>query len=330
MQMHMEQTLAEQLPKLEKQNKQQSLQAAMVATDISSGEVRALVGDKNAGYAGFNRALHAKRPIGSLIKPAIYLAALERYQQYNFATLLNNEPIVLASENGKEWRPKNYSGKYSDKVSLLDALVRSLNVPTVNLGMQLGLENVANIFHLLGYPDDIVTRPSMLLGSLSLSPFAVNQFYLPIAKQGFQGESHAINRIVSAQGVTLWKFEQPKEQLFSTQGVYLLDHALSKVTKTGTAKSLTWRLNGAELAGKTGTTNEQRDSWFVGYDNESLITTWLGRDDNKATQLTGSSGALVLFYDFMKKNCVNKKVREVTENISMTKFESSSGNAVSV
>jgi penicillin-binding protein 1B len=325
-----EQSITEKIIDLEKLNKAQPLQVAMIVTDIESGEVRALVGDRKAGYAGFNRALHAKRPIGSLIKPAIYLAALERYQQYNFATVLTDKPIVLSNDSGKEWRPKNYNGKFEGKVSLLDGLVRSLNVPTVNLGMQLGLKKVANIVHVLGYPKDIVTRPSMLLGSLNLSPFEVNQLYLPIANQGFKNNSHAINRIISAQGVTLWQFEPQEEQLFSTQGIYLLDYALSQVTKVGTAKSLTWRLSGAELAGKTGTTNEQRDSWFVGYDNKNLVTTWLGRDDNKPTNLTGSSGALVLFAQFMKKNGVINKSRLMPENIALTKFEVSSGIAVSV
>lgn len=329
-QMNAEQTIAKKMPDLVKLNKGKSLQLAMVVTDIKSGEVKALVGDEKSGYAGFNRALDAKRPIGSLIKPAIYLAALERYQQYNFATLLKDEPIVLVSDGGKEWRPKNYNGKFEGKVSLFDALVRSLNVPTVNLGMALGLENVANIFHVLGYPDDIVTRPSILLGSLSLSPFEINQLYLPIANQGFKSNSHAIDRIVSAKGVTLWQFESQEEQLFSTQGMYLLDHALSQVTKEGTAKSLTWRLNGAEVAGKTGTTNEQRDSWFVGYDNEKLVTTWLGRDDNKPTHLTGSSGALVLFAEFMRKNGVINKARLMPENVVLTDFESTSGIAVNV
>ena len=329
-QINAEQTIKEKITDLEKLNQGQTLQAAIIVTDIQSGEVRAVVGDKKPGYAGFNRALHAKRPIGSLIKPAIYLAALERYQQYNFATLLNDEPIALTSENGIEWRPKNYNGKYEGKVSLLNALVRSLNVPTVNLGMQLGLENVANVIHLLGYPEDIITRPSMLLGSLNLSPFEVSQLYLPIANQGYKNNSHAINRIVSAQGETLWQFEQKTEQLFSEQGIYLIDYALSKVTKTGTARSLTWRLKSAEVAGKTGTTNDQRDSWFVGYDNKTLVTTWLGRDDNKATKLTGSSGALVLFSHFMKKNGVVNKNRQVPENIKATNFEASSGNAVSV
>jgi penicillin-binding protein 1B len=325
-----EQSIQDKITDLEKLNKAQPLQVSMIVTDIYSGEVRALVGDKKTGYAGFNRALHAKRPIGSLIKPAIYLAALERYQQYNFATILKDEPIVLLSESGQEWRPKNYNGKFEGKVSLLDGLVRSLNVPTVNLGMQLGLDNVANIFHVLGYPNDIVTRPSMLLGSLNLSPFEVNQLFLPIANQGYKNTSHAINHIVSAQGETLWQFKLQEEQLFSSQGIYLLDHALSQVTKRGTAKSLTWRLNGVELAGKTGTTNEQRDSWFVGYDNQNLVTTWLGRDDNKATELTGSSGALVLFAQFMNKHGVINKVRKMPDNISMTNFESGSGNAVSV
>jgi len=153
---------------------------------------------------------------------------------------------------------------------------------------------------------------------------------LPIANQGFKNDSHAIKRITSAQGETLWQFEPVDEQLFSTQGMYLLDHALSKVTKEGTAKSLTWRLNDADVAGKTGTTNDQRDSWFVGYDNENLVTTWLGRDDNKATNLTGSSGALVLFAQFMNKNGVVNKTRLMPEDIALTQFESTSGIAVSV
>jgi penicillin-binding protein 1B len=327
-QMALEQTLYEQMPELEKANGKENLEAAMLVTDIESSEVKAMAGGKAKGYAGFNRALHAKRPIGSLIKPAIYLAALERFQQYNLATVLADEPIALVSDNGTKWQPKNYNGKFNGQVNLIDGLVKSLNVPTVNLGMAIGLGNVADVIHLLGFPDDIVTRPSMLLGSLNMSPYEVNQFYLPLAKQGVLTKSHAIDKVVSGQGETLWQFEEKPEHVFSEQGMYLLDYGLSQVTKSGTARSLTWRLKGAELAGKTGTTNEQRDSWFVGYDNQHLVTTWLGRDDNQPTQLTGSSGALVLFADYMKRVGVENKQRTMPENIMMTAFERSSGNAI--
>jgi len=335
----LEQTVAEQLSSLEQKYKQKDLQTAMIVTDINSAEIRAIVGDRKAGYAGFNRAVNAKRPIGSLIKPAIYLAALERYEQFNFATLLADEPITLTngvntsnnteSEKEKAWQPKNYDGKYRHQVPLIDGLVNSLNIPTVNLGMALGLDNVAKAIHLLGFDEDITMRPSMLLGALNMSPLQINQLYLSFAKQGYSEKAHAINIIDSNKGETLWQFEAKTEQIISTNAAYLMDYALTQVAKTGTAKSLTWRLKNNSVAGKTGTSNDLRDSWFIGYDNKHLITTWLGKDDNKPTGLTGSSGALVLFSDFIKKQGVVNKVDNKPDAIAMTLFEKKTGHAVS-
>ena len=323
-----EKVISEQIATLEKNNKGRSLEVAMVVSENSTGAVSAIVGGKDTRYAGFNRALNAVRPIGSLIKPAIYLAALENYEEYNFATVLKDEPITLTSDTGKEWKPKNYSGKYSGKVSLIDALVKSLNVPTVNLGMELGLEKVTNVIHTLGYPNDVLARPSMLLGAINMSPWQVNQVYNSIANNGRYTEAHTIKQIFSNDGVTLYKKEQLVEQRLSENGAYLIDFALSEVTKTGTAKSLTWRLKNKQVAGKTGTTNDQRDSWFVGYDKSQLVTTWIGRDDNQATELTGSSGALVLFAKYMNESGVENKTEKMPSSIVMTKFEASTGNAV--
>lgn len=322
----LEKTVEERLPKLDSTNE---LQVAMVVSDIKSGEIKAIVGGKKSGYAGFNRAINANRPIGSLVKPAIYLAALERYENYTLATVLEDKPITLTSDNGDKWSPKNYDGKYREQVSLIDGLVQSLNIPTVNLGMEIGLENIADTFHVLGFEKDITLRPSILLGSINMSPVDVNKFYLPIASQGFSKQGHTITRIVSSQDETLWQFEAVDVQLFSSQASYLLDYALSQVTKQGTAKSLTWRIKNQNILGKTGTTNDQRDSWFVGYDNKHLVTSWVGRDDNKPTTLTGSSGALVLFADFMNKQGVYSKERNPPENIDFVTFEKKTGNAVS-
>lgn len=324
-----EQSVEEQLEKLAGAKQESELQAAMVVTDIVSGEIRALVGGKKRGYAGFNRAMHAKRPIGSLVKPAVYLAAMERYEAYNFATLLEDKAITLSSDAGHEWRPKNYDGQFRGQVNLIDALIYSLNVPTVNLGMQLGLENVAAAIHLLGYAQDITMRPSMLLGAINMSPMEVNQVYIPIAAQGKFHRSHAVNRIVSAKGETLWQYAEQAEQRISEQAAYLLDYALTRVTRVGTAKSLSWRLEDKVLAGKTGTSNDQRDSWFVGYDGMQLVTTWVGRDDNKATELTGSSGALPVFASYMKRFGVVNKQYQVPAGIAMVDFEKASGHAVS-
>jgi len=326
-QLLLEQTVKEQLPKLDQDNGKNQLQAAMVVTEIDSGEIQAIVGDKESGYAGFNRALNAKRPIGSLIKPAIYLAALERHEQFNLATILEDKKLTVTTA-GEKWQPKNYDGKFRGQVSFIDGLVKSLNVPTVNLGMTLGLNNIADAIFVLGYQQDLIMRPSILLGALNMSPFEVNQFYLPIANSGFAQQAHSVNQIISEQGDTLWSWHEVNNQLFSSQASYLIEYALNDVTTRGTAKSLSWRLKGAQLAGKTGTTNDQRDSWFVGYDNRHLVTTWLGRDDNKPTKHTGSSGALVLFSQYMKKQGVDNLAISVPEGIAIVPFETKTGNAI--
>ena len=321
----LEQTINERLPKIDTSGE---LQAAMVVTDIDTGEIKAIVGGKKSGYAGFNRAINANRPVGSLVKPAIYLAALERYEQYTLASVLEDKAITLTSDDETDWSPKNYDGKFREQVNLIDALVESLNVPTVNLGMEIGLTNIADTFHVLGFDKDIILRPSILLGSINMSPVEVNQFYLPLASKGYSKKGHSIDRIISSEDETLWQFEAINEQLFSSHASYLLDFALSKVTKRGTAKSLTWRLKNKEVLGKTGTTNDQRDSWFVGYDNEHLVTSWIGRDDNKPTKLTGSSGALVLFADFMNRQGIVNKQLIQPESVDFVSFEIKTGSPV--
>jgi penicillin-binding protein 1B len=294
-----EKAIAKRLPELEK-NSAIELQVAMVITDTQSAQVKAIIGDKRSGYAGFNRAINARRPVGSLLKPFVYLLALERYQQYQLGTMLEDKPLSIEVEAEDVWQPKNYDGKYRKQASIYDSLSNSLNVPTVNLGLELGLEPLANTLHLAGYDEDIVLHPSLLLGSIGMSAFEVNQLYIPIVNKGLQQRLSLISKVVSGQGETYWQETADELPIFSNHSVYLLNYALRGATTTGTAKSLTWRLPNKIVAGKTGTTNDQRDSWFSGFDEDILITTWLGNDENKPTRLTGSSGALVLFSDVMK------------------------------
>lgn len=324
----LEQTVSTKLPELEQQHHTAKLEAAMIVSDVASGEIRAIVADRNASFAGFNRALDAKRPIGSLVKPAIYLAALERYQQYNLATPIQDNALTLKNESGEVWQPKNYDGKYRGQVNLLTALVKSLNVPTVNLGLELGLDKIADVLYSLGYQQDLTLRPSLLLGAINMSPLEISQLYTAIANHGNYHQQHAVVALYANNGDLLWQKIPQVEQRLSDSGSYLLDYALRKVTKQGTAKSLTWRLPNHQLAGKTGTTNKLRDSWFVGFDAKHLVTTWVGRDDNQPTKLTGSSGALVLFADFMRKQGVVDAPFIIPEGVVMQAFEQKSGNAV--
>jgi len=285
------------IKKVQKKN-QQDLQGAMVVIDRKYAEVRALVSGKDVKFSGFNRALDASRPIGSLVKPAVYLTALEN--GYSLTDPLNDKEIVLKNNTGQRWKPKNYDRKFRGQVSLEQALVSSLNVPTVNLGMKIGLHKVIDSLHEMGVKEKIPAYPSLVLGSVSLSPFQVAQMYQPIGMNGIYKPLTMIRSIVSSEGIPLYQRSSSARRIFSAAAVEQLSIALHKVTTEGTARSLRWRNPGQYFSGKTGTTNNLNDSWFVGYDSNEVVSTWVGKDNNKSAELTGSSGALVLFSGYMK------------------------------
>lgn len=280
-------------------NNHLSLQGAMVVSDRKNAELLAIVSGRDVMFSGFNRALDAKRPIGSLVKPAVYLTALEA--GHHLDERINDREIVLKNSTGQRWKPKNYDRKFRGQVSLEEALYKSLNVPTVNLGMQVGLSNVINSLHKLGIQEKIKAYPSLVLGSVSLSPFQVAQMYQPITMQGSYQQLQVIRAIASKEGEFLYQRKIQKQQRFSKSSVKKLTDTLQKVTTEGTARSLRWRNPKQHFAGKTGTTNDLKDSWFVGFDSQQVVTTWVGRDDNKSAKLTGSSGALVLFSTYMQQ-----------------------------
>jgi len=302
-QKHAEMAIQNGINKVQKKN-HNDLQGAMVVIDRKYAEVRALVSGKDVKFSGFNRALDASRPIGSLVKPAVYLTALDN--GYHLSDKLNDRSIVLKNSTGQRWRPKNYDRKFRGEVTLEKALVSSLNVPTVNLGMKIGLDNVIESLYKMGVEEKIPAYPSLVLGSVSLSPFQVAQMYQPIGMSGVYKPLTMIRTIVSSEGIPLYQRSASARRIFSSEAVGELSTALHKVTTEGTARSLRWRNPGQYFYGKTGTTNNLNDSWFVGFDQDEVVTTWVGKDNNKSAELTGSSGALVLFSGYMKEK-IGKK-----------------------
>jgi len=235
------------------------LQGAMVITDREHAEVRALVSGRDVKFSGFNRALDAVRPIGSLVKPAVYLTALEAGYEPDY--VLSDKPIVLKNSTGQRWQPKNYDRKFRGEVSLTYALTHSLNVPTVNLGMKVGLNNVINSLYKMGVHEDIKAYPSLVLGSLSLSPFQVAQMYQPITMGGVYETISIIRGIANKEGELLYERNERTKQIFSTDSINNLTAILHKVTTEGTSRSLSWRNPNQYFSGKTGTTNNLNDSW---------------------------------------------------------------------
>ncbi|PKM04471.1 MAG: penicillin-binding protein 1B [Gammaproteobacteria bacterium HGW-Gammaproteobacteria-6] len=277
-----------------------SLEGAMVVTSAQNGEVLALVGGSNPRFSGFNRALDASRPIGSLIKPAIYLTALEQPQRYSLMTLLEDAPITLEAEPGKTWTPQNYDRESHGWVPLHQALSRSYNQAAVRLGVDLGVPNVLKTVERMGVNHDWRPFPSMLLGSGSMTPMQVTEMYQTMASGGFNTPLRAIRNVLTAQGEPLRRYDFELQQRFDTASIYLIQDAMSRVMTEGTGRSAYNRIPGnVRLAGKTGTTNDLRDSWFAGYSDDLLAVSWLGRDDNGSTRLTGSSGALQVWTAFM-------------------------------
>ena len=281
-------------------DKEGGLESASVVTRFDSGEVAALVGGRKVRYAGFNRALDARRPAGSLLKPAVYLAALENPDRYTLATPLLDTPVKIKAAQDKFWEPRNFDRQAHGEVLLHRALASSYNLATARLGMDLGLDSVVDMLNRLGIERRVPRVPALTLGAGEYSPMDMAAMYQTIAAGGFRMPLRSIRDIVDARGQSLKRYPLEYDRTVSLQAMHLLHYAMRSVMREGTGRgAYRYLANDFEVAGKTGTTNDGRDSWFAGFSGDLLAVTWIGRDDNGGTGLTGSSGALRLWSHFM-------------------------------
>ncbi|MBB5188697.1 MULTISPECIES: penicillin-binding protein 1B [Zhongshania] len=280
--------------------RQKDLEVAMVVTKVNSGDVVAVIGGKRPKYAGFNRALDALRPIGSLAKPAVYLAALNQPNQYSLLTKVSDEPVSISNANGSQWRPSNYDRKSHGEVPLHTALAHSYNIATARLGMQVGLDKVMAMFQRLGVQRPLLEVPSMLLGSAELAPIEVAAMYQTLAADGRYTPLRTIYAITDNKGELLARYPQKPKQVVSSAAVHLLQYAMLETVREGTGKGVYQVLpKDYRVAGKTGTSNDTRDSWFAGFAGDYMAVVWMGLDNNTSTGLTGASGALMVWRQFM-------------------------------
>ncbi len=292
---------------LQLKTKNPYLEGAMIVADYRVGEIRAVVGGLQTQYAGFNRALMAKRQIGSLVKPSIYLTALSNPEQFRLNTPINNQPITINVKGSPPWQPRNYDKKYSGSVMLMDALARSLNIPTVNIGMKVGLSKVIDTQKAMGWDNvEIPKVPAMLLGAYTISPYDVTKLYQTIANQGGRIELTTVDTIADRQGNIIYQHDKTAKQVVPQEAAFQTLFAMQQTVERGTARSLQNDYADLRLAGKTGTTNDARDTWFVGIDGKNISTVWLGRDDNGETKLTGASGALQIYKDYLSHTYIDK------------------------
>ena len=270
------------------------LQGAVLVARADSGDVLAVVGDRRARARGFNRALDAKRPIGSLIKPAVYLTALER--GYSIASPVEDSPVEVRLDDGRRWAPRNHDGEHLGTMPLYRALALSRNAATARLGLSLGVPRVAAVLERLGLAGPLPSSPSLLLGSIDLSPFQVAQVYQALANEGLRSPLRAIHEVTGPEGRPLARYGFSVEPVADPSAVYVLRAALEAVLEEGTGRGMRERLPAAlHAAGKTGTTNGGRDSWFAGFAGGYVAVVWVGFDDNRAAGLSGSRQALGVF-----------------------------------
>ncbi|WP_404338497.1 penicillin-binding protein 1B [Pseudoalteromonas mariniglutinosa] len=295
----MEKSVAVSLPYLERRSDTDKLQVAMISVNVEKGGVSALVAGRDVRYFGFNRVLDTKRNIGSLVKPAVYLTALEN-EQYSLATLLDDSPLQVTNEQGNIWQPTNFDHQFRGLLPLYKAFSQSINVAAVNLGLDVGVHNVVDTLHRLGVKGHISQYPSLLLGALEMSSFEVAQLYTTLAANGEYRQLTAISALTDSVGKVLYQHQVQPSPRFDDAAMYMTKYAMKRVTKDGTAKRLNAHFPSIQLAGKTGTSNDLRDSWFAGFDQNTVTVSWVGRDDNKSTGLTGSVGALETYIRYLK------------------------------
>ena len=305
--------------------KQPDLQAALVMSDIKTGGIRAMVGGKQTGYAGFNRALNASRPIGSLIKPVIYLSALENPSQFTLASIIEDKPISYDDADGKKWEPLNADKEFRGQVLLVDAITHSYNVPSVNIAAAIGFDEVVNTLNRLGANKQVRALPSVALGAVELSPIQVNQVYQSISNNGELRPLYSLYAISTHDNQLMWK-RAPRSQIRANEdATYLLNYALHKVTLEGTAKRIKAEFPDVNMAGKTGTTDDYRDSWFAGFDRNLVTSVWLGNDNNQPINMSGATGALAVFIALQKQQSPKTLVRRFPNSLTIAHFNTETG-----
>jgi len=281
--------------------KANTLEGAVVVSSTQNGEIQAMVGGRDARFAGFNRALDSERPIGSLAKPIVYLTALEDPQHYTLVTPLDDSPLVYRQRGAADWKPQNYERTFHDKVQLRVALAHSYNVATARLGIDLGVDRILDKLPQYGIERKPPPYASSLLGAYGLAPVEVAQMYQTFADGGFRTPLRAIRDVVAADGKPLQRYPLNVEPVAAPGPVYVLTAAMQGVVREGTAQAMTNYLPAEmNVAGKTGTTEDLRDSWFAGFTGNRVAVVWVGRDDNKPSGLTGASGAMTVWGEMMK------------------------------
>ncbi|MEA2101728.1 MAG: PBP1A family penicillin-binding protein [Thermodesulfobacteriota bacterium] len=304
------------------------LESACVLMDTSTGAIRAMVGGKDYAVSQFNRASDLSRPVGSIIKPAIYYTAMRR--GYTLASILDDSPVKIGSQKSSVWTPENFDHTSHGRVLLTDALVHSYNQATVRLGMDVGINNImAEVRHLLPMAR-VEANPSLFLGTLESSPLDMASMYSAFANMGSRATPFCVRAILDENNTPIYQATPCRpEPVLDPSVTYLVNHCLKAVLESGTARA-SHRYGMPEMiCGKTGTSDNLRDSWFAAFGSKCVCVTWMGRDDFGPAGLTGASGAMPLCAMIMGELGIQGVSTEVPGDIVFLDVDEKNGELAS-
>ncbi len=292
--------LEKNYPKLRR--KDAPIQAAVVALDPKTGEILAMVGGRDYRRSQFNRASQAHRQPGSVFKPIVLLSAIGRREPapaFTLASKLEDEPLHYEQPNGV-WEPVNYDGEYRGAVTVREAIEQSLNVPIARLGLAVGPEKVVAEARLLGIESPLSPVPSVALGAFEVTVLEAAHAYTVFASGGQLPELRSYTQVVQGDGHVLERRLSEAVKVVEPAEAYLVTSALQGVVDRGTGAPLRALGFRGDIAGKTGTSSDYRDAWFIGYTPEIVIAVWVGFDDAQSVKVTGAVAALPIFADVLE------------------------------
>lgn len=275
------------------------LEGCLVAIQPQTGSIRAYVGGRNYSESQFDHLSMARRQPGSAFKPFVYLAALME-GPWTLASIIEDKSFSIES-GGEVWEPKNYDEEEHGLVTLREALEQSYNLATAKLAIEVGPDRIVDLAQQAGISTPLEPYPSIALGSFEVIPLDLARAYTIFPNNGIRPELIPFTRLVTRDGTVLEKKDLEMARVVPHDQAYLMNSALQGVIDRGTAQSAHLFGFSTLAAGKTGTTSDYRDSWFVGYSPDLLALTWVGYDDGTPTGLTGASGGLPIWVDFMKR-----------------------------
>jgi len=287
-------------------SRQAPLQGALIVLEPQTGGVRALVGGRDYRLSQFNRVTQAHRQPGSLFKPFVYLAAFSRRDldpPVTAATILMDTPITVEwgqKTDEEMWTPRNYDNDYRGPMSARQALERSINIPTVRVSLTAGLPQVLGAAREAGIGSRLRGYPSVALGAFEISPMEIAGAYATFANSGVRVTPYAIVGVTTGDGTVLDRKAAALTPALPADAVYLVNAILKGAVDHGTGAGARGKGLTGVLAGKTGTTNDGRDAWFIGYSPRFLAAVWVGYDDNRGLSLSGTQAAVPIFADFSR------------------------------